>query len=775
MKKMLSAISRRKSILVSWLLSYVMILLLPLVVSSFAYVESVRIIGNELNKGHMSSLEQIQQVIERRLTDIEKLIIEIGMNENINEVANYKDIFQPYHVFSMTNIIKDLKTIKLASGLIDDFYIYFKYNDMVLSYIGGYSSDHFYSFYIEEKGLEYDKWIQILQDKYYKKYLPIYSEDIFFVQSLPIVGVNKAVATLLVNINTDTLQQLLQKANWTSQGLILVIDGEDRIISSSQGLLASVPLSYDSLTEKQGVFNQNINGDNMVISYITSQVNDWKYIHILPQSVYLEKAKYLQRVILICIFLCLVLGGIAACIFIRRNYNPVKKLIDVLKEDSAAVDEREHNEYSFIEKSILQVIDDKNEMHSYMEKQKYVLRENFLMRLIKGEMKLGVPVADSCEMYDIRFSGEKFAIMLFYMENTGEGWLRENGDMEEVIDKVHFDLANVLKELFFKSRHTVFLTFIDKMPVCLVNFEDIDNMKAEEDLKQIAYQALQIIEDKLEIILSVAISNICNSLEELPSAYQETIEATEYRNIIGGERVIAYSSLQLQAENQGIGSSLLSEEQKFINCIKAENYTEAKAVLDVLFSNNFSYSQPSLQMVKCRMFGLINTMINVLQEVSITHREEFLEKHKPVELLLKCTGIADLQIAMNFILESLDEYVSSMKGNNATDLYGDVVEFIRLNYHNINLNVSMLADRFEVSASYLSRLFRKKINMSVLDYIHKVRIEKAKQLVKKQYISVKEIAEKVGFGDSRALIRVFKKHEGVTPGIYKELKSADRP
>ena len=64
--------------------------------------------------------------------------------------------------------------------------------------------------------------------------------------------------------------------------------------------------------------------------------------------------------------------------------------------------------------------------------------------------------------------------------------------------------------------------------------------------------------------------------------------------------------------------------------------------------------------------------------------------------------------------------------------------------------------------------------MTFLEYVRALRVKKAKELLAAE--SVKETAQKTGFWDTQALIRVFKKYEGITPGQYKELlsKNADQ-
>ena len=55
--------------------------------------------------------------------------------------------------------------------------------------------------------------------------------------------------------------------------------------------------------------------------------------------------------------------------------------------------------------------------------------------------------------------------------------------------------------------------------------------------------------------------------------------------------------------------------------------------------------------------------------------------------------------------------------------------------------------------------------MGLLDYIHRRRLDKAKELINE--MSVVNVALQVGYTDSKALINAFKRYEGTTPGKFR--------
>ena len=80
------------------------------------------------------------------------------------------------------------------------------------------------------------------------------------------------------------------------------------------------------------------------------------------------------------------------------------------------------------------------------------------------------------------------------------------------------------------------------------------------------------------------------------------------------------------------------------------------------------------------------------------------------------------------------------------------------------LTTANLAEQCYLSEYYFCRFFKKETGFSVTEYINKMRVEKAKVLLKNSYLSLAGIAQQVGFSDLNYFCRIFKKYTGKTPG-----------
>ena len=84
------------------------------------------------------------------------------------------------------------------------------------------------------------------------------------------------------------------------------------------------------------------------------------------------------------------------------------------------------------------------------------------------------------------------------------------------------------------------------------------------------------------------------------------------------------------------------------------------------------------------------------------------------------------------------------------------------------ITIEDLADEFGVSASYLSRLFKKETGVSVSAYIREQKMEVAKNLLRFSDYSMIEIANRLSFSSQSHFIQQFREAVGVTPKKYRD-------
>jgi AraC-like DNA-binding protein len=80
-----------------------------------------------------------------------------------------------------------------------------------------------------------------------------------------------------------------------------------------------------------------------------------------------------------------------------------------------------------------------------------------------------------------------------------------------------------------------------------------------------------------------------------------------------------------------------------------------------------------------------------------------------------------------------------------------------------NLTVADIATVAELSASYLTRFFRRYTGMTPYNYLNRVRVSQAQSLLLRGGLTCSEVAARTGFGDAQTFSKVFRRHEGCAP------------
>jgi YesN/AraC family two-component response regulator len=85
-------------------------------------------------------------------------------------------------------------------------------------------------------------------------------------------------------------------------------------------------------------------------------------------------------------------------------------------------------------------------------------------------------------------------------------------------------------------------------------------------------------------------------------------------------------------------------------------------------------------------------------------------------------------------------------------------------------SLDKMARKVYMTPSYLSMLFKVNTGKTFIEQLTDIRIDKAKDMLKNTCMRNYEVAEQVGYQDSRYFSQLFKKRVGLSPSQYRELQ-----
>ncbi len=152
-----------------------------------------------------------------------------------------------------------------------------------------------------------------------------------------------------------------------------------------------------------------------------------------------------------------------------------------------------------------------------------------------------------------------------------------------------------------------------------------------------------------------------------------------------------------------------------------------------------------------KLFLSINTMLDLQNEKFWPCKS----RSFMIELLFILRTIYDERGEnKNLELDDIDDNISK------------VILFMHSNYDK-KITINDLAKSFYTNRTTLSNKFKERTGLSIIDYLNKLRIEIACQMLRNINCIIEDIAERIGFSDLSNFGRTFKKYTGLNPTQYK--------
>ena len=193
-------------------------------------------------------------------------------------------------------------------------------------------------------------------------------------------------------------------------------------------------------------------------------------------------------------------------------------------------------------------------------------------------------------------------------------------------------------------------------------------------------------------------------------------------------------------------------------------YAEAKAMVPEVLAS-YVLSADDAYVRTSRQYAVINTVIQSAQGEDTRYHGN----HMPewMNALKGCDSVKELSACLKEILSEFEDLGSQYTMRQKERLSYKIKKIIEENYNQHFLGLCYISEQVGVSTSYVSKVFKEEYEIGVVEYMNELRIEAAKKLMEKEGITIKEVAEQVGFTSDIHFIPIFKKYENITPAVYK--------
>lgn len=340
-------------------------------------------------------------------------------------------------------------------------------------------------------------------------------------------------------------------------------------------------------------------------------------------------------------------------------------------------------------------------------------------------------------------------------------------DLHLVDDKdreVYFYAVQNITAETFDSKHTVFSDVSGRSIV-------IYHLTVHEttvESRESAIELLNLLKTNVNLYLKIqvtaAIGSIVNKIENLYLSYDEAIYALECKYTLGKNKIYDISDMSY------VESAIIYPHDacvEFIDAVKTSNSDLIRQAADDIIlavKNEPTISVANIKLVFIEILTSLLKLIAITKGTPVTLWSEGLSMFNELD---KLGTVEEFTEAIeSFALKVSSELVSS-RLKSSSNIISNVIEFINNNYQQEDISLLSVAKYASVNASYLSTLFKKETGKNFVDYLNRVRIEKAMDLLRTTDLKAYEIAGMTGFSNPHYFSILFKKHIGVSPSEFK--------
>ena len=392
-----------------------------------------------------------------------------------------------------------------------------------------------------------------------------------------------------------------------------------------------------------------------------------------------------------------------------------------------------------------------------------LLKEQFVHKIICEAGTSLKDIEKELQNHNINLQKGEYHVLLISMDNHKA--IYERLGAEEARLKA-FALKNISEELILK--HAPFVSCHDSSGViAAVSFSG----NPVEGLNKLLLDLYINLMQHFDLQFSISAGRPVNSLTNLKESYDSAVSNLRFR-FYNRKQTILYAGNDLgvtegQSKKELLAGILENYEDRMKSCVELANRETFIRIIEELCS---------------RFYELMIDPVDAFRALSDIFSKIKLGVPEFEKSLVEVLGFDysyEKSLDMFDTLEEVKKYTASiytgvieriveMRKRKDRRLVETVKEYVQKHYME-EISLNRVADAVYANASYICNLFKSQTGENFVEYLTRLRIEKAKALLKDVRIKTYEVGQLVGYSDATYFSKVFKKMVGITPSEYRNI------
>jgi two-component system, response regulator YesN len=402
------------------------------------------------------------------------------------------------------------------------------------------------------------------------------------------------------------------------------------------------------------------------------------------------------------------------------------------------------------------------EMQAKLTQSMPLLREKFLMSVIRDGVAKPGDMQEKLKFLNLEMTLETSYMVLVVTIDDSAQVLNDRSERDKQL--MSYSILNIIQELI--ETHLKGYSFENRtgeyVGILIMNEYSEDQ---ESSLFNLAGAIRDNLRQWLKISVTIGVGKQVLSIAGLTASYKQARDAADQKWYLGKNRIITMDSLETGEESL---SRFDSEQcERLISTLKAGDHPRLDMELNDIFQAFTTKRKGGFKYCRSVSVQLILLSGRVLLDLNILTKEWDQKEEIALEQLLKQETMADLRSFVASYLSGVCTCVQERRSGRASNVIERIHLFIGEHYPE-NLTVSDVAEHVYLSPTYVSLLFKQETGDTIYEYLTKVRIEKAKELLRDPRTKFYEVCQMIGYPNPSHFSKLFKRITGLTPSTYRD-------
>lgn len=736
-------------IFIKYLLSYLMILLIPMGVITFVvYNVFVNKLQEETISGNVNTLDKIRYAVDDQMKRVNDTTYQLMLEDNRLSQFKVSDD-QGYKAWGITS---ELKRYQKMNPFVQEIWLYYPGDPSVYTSSGAYSLTHLteyvYRFAEWSSGQLKHDLSQLSATTIIPSMLDKKEQERYVVVMVPVLPFeHKPYATVVHMIKQKSLERLLSSHMPTGSST-WVLDQDNRVIAGQGEAIELRTEEVEALAagETDSVARRvTLGTDEYYWFMVPSKQTGWKYVTLLPVKLIMGKVEQSKTLFIYGLATVLVAGAAFIYFSMRWNYRPIRQL-KLVADQILPAKERPLNELEAVRHAISSLAQQNKQLDERVRSRSAAAKKHLLLAVVKGDITSAEELQRCEEEAGLALSGSRFRAALVQLSEAKE----QGGEMP--LETLESLLPAGLKG--YGTEHVDKNKFIFLMAT--------DGLDAQAFMERMsAFRTAIRLAAGRAVTIGVGREE---ELLDIPHSYLEANTASDYRFIQGIDRVIDFADIP-PSSHSAEDRYPHAEMEALRQSIRKGSAAKVESALSAMLSF-IRAAQPPLLVARGLCLDIIWTVNRAWSELGL--RDESPSGYLDVFTLERLDTIDDFeQLIKSVCIDLCHAFGGGKESEPAVRSIEQMLEYIRSHCCRCDFSFQHMADHFHMALPNLSQFFKDQTGQTLIDYTTKLRMDMAKRLLVENDLPLKSIAEEVGYYNVSSFIRRFKQLVGMTPGEYR--------